>query len=284
MKLSDKIRMLRKDAGLSQEQMGDKLNVSRQAITKWETGTGVPDIYNLVALSSLFSISLDDLVAEEKAVISKRFLYESRTEYDIEGPCDFDFDLHAAASLLIRSCDSEKLRIYAGSSEIPDLEKMLKIRIDNAGHDCSVNMCTKLSEARCMRSLVLEIMLPGRYVRHLEITAKTGNLSLKDIACDEVEVDARVEELSLDGVRGRVDITNSSDMLVRCMTLEGDLSVNQTSAVSRVVLPDGVSVRTRCRGIRNSFLSESPALVSADAPYEIELNGFHTELTLCKNQ
>ena len=54
--LSEKIRSYRKQAGMSQEQLAEKLNVSRQAVTKWETGVGIPDIVNLKGLAKLFSV------------------------------------------------------------------------------------------------------------------------------------------------------------------------------------------------------------------------------------
>ena len=69
---------------MSQEEFGARLNVSRQAITKWESGEGLPDIGNLLALSRMFNLSLDDLLSEEKALAEKLFLYESRVEYDID--------------------------------------------------------------------------------------------------------------------------------------------------------------------------------------------------------
>ena len=78
MKLSEKIKMLRKGAGLSQEEFGARLNVSRQAVTKWESGEGLPDIGNLLVLSRMFKVSIDDLLSEEKALAEKLFLYESR--------------------------------------------------------------------------------------------------------------------------------------------------------------------------------------------------------------
>ena len=46
--LSVRIKGLRKEAGLSQEQLAEKIGVSRQAVTKWETGLGLPDLDNLV--------------------------------------------------------------------------------------------------------------------------------------------------------------------------------------------------------------------------------------------
>lgn len=46
MSLGEKIRAMRQQASLSQEQLAEKLNVSRQAITKWETGKGIPEVLN----------------------------------------------------------------------------------------------------------------------------------------------------------------------------------------------------------------------------------------------
>ena len=59
MTLGEKLKSARKDAGLTQEQLAEKLSVSRQAVTKWETDKGMPDIGNLKQLSKLFNISID---------------------------------------------------------------------------------------------------------------------------------------------------------------------------------------------------------------------------------
>lgn len=66
MTLGEKIRNYRKQAGLTQEQLADKLFVSRQAITKWESDAGTPDINNIQALAQLFNISVDALLKDEE--------------------------------------------------------------------------------------------------------------------------------------------------------------------------------------------------------------------------
>lgn len=71
MSLGEKIRERRKKAGLSQEELAEKLHVSRQAVTKWETDRGIPDVANLIAVSDLFGISLDELIQENAAVKKK---------------------------------------------------------------------------------------------------------------------------------------------------------------------------------------------------------------------
>jgi transcriptional regulator with XRE-family HTH domain len=65
--LSEKIRLCRKQAGLSQEELADQLEVSRQAISKWEMGQSAPDPERIVRMSELFGVSTDALLKEEYA-------------------------------------------------------------------------------------------------------------------------------------------------------------------------------------------------------------------------
>lgn len=71
MTLGEKIKKLRTETNLSQDAMGEKLNVSRQAITKWESDQGLPDIENLKAIASLFNISIDELLDYKKSIIGE---------------------------------------------------------------------------------------------------------------------------------------------------------------------------------------------------------------------
>lgn len=72
MKIGNQINQLRKLAGMTQEQLAEKLNVSRQTISKWEAGTTLPDLDSIVKLSQMFHISLDDLLLEEKSNMAKQ--------------------------------------------------------------------------------------------------------------------------------------------------------------------------------------------------------------------
>ncbi|NFO15668.1 helix-turn-helix transcriptional regulator [Clostridium botulinum] len=66
MSIAENIQMLRKKNSLSQEELAAVLNVSRQAVGKWENGTTYPDLEKLIQLSDYFKISLDRLVKEAK--------------------------------------------------------------------------------------------------------------------------------------------------------------------------------------------------------------------------
>ena len=62
MTFGEKLKNARKNAGLSQEQLAEKLCVSRAAVAKWETDKGLPDIMNLKAISKLLDVSIDTLL------------------------------------------------------------------------------------------------------------------------------------------------------------------------------------------------------------------------------
>ena len=65
MKLSEKIYYYRKKQGKSQEELAEVLDVSRQAVSKWETGESEPELAKLCALAALFGITVDFLLSEE---------------------------------------------------------------------------------------------------------------------------------------------------------------------------------------------------------------------------
>ena len=65
MKLHDKLLKLRKEKGMTQEELAEKLNVSRQAISRWEMGTALPDTENVLQLSKLYGVSTDYLLHDD---------------------------------------------------------------------------------------------------------------------------------------------------------------------------------------------------------------------------
>ena len=68
MTLGEKIKEARKQAGLSQEQFAEKMNVSRSAVAKWETDKGIPDISNLKVMSKLLNVSIDHLLDDGESL------------------------------------------------------------------------------------------------------------------------------------------------------------------------------------------------------------------------
>ena len=68
MTLGEKIKDARKQCGLSQEQLAEKMSISRSAIAKWETDKGLPDIDNLKALAGFLNVSVDYLLDDEERI------------------------------------------------------------------------------------------------------------------------------------------------------------------------------------------------------------------------
>ena len=75
MTLADKLKEARKNAELTQTELAEKLCVSRQAVTKWETGAGIPDVENLKMLSKVLNVSIDFLLDDED-VLDKTVIRE----------------------------------------------------------------------------------------------------------------------------------------------------------------------------------------------------------------
>ena len=84
MKFNEKLINLRKKEGLSQEELGYKLNVTRQTISKWELGQTTPEMDKLVEISKFFNISVDDLINEGEIQANPNPAIEEIDEQPIE--------------------------------------------------------------------------------------------------------------------------------------------------------------------------------------------------------
>ena len=67
---SEKLQMIRKNKGLTQEELAEKLSVSRQAVAKWEAGHTYPDITNLIGISNFLNVTVDYLVKEQECCLN----------------------------------------------------------------------------------------------------------------------------------------------------------------------------------------------------------------------
>ncbi|MCL2360987.1 MAG: helix-turn-helix domain-containing protein [Defluviitaleaceae bacterium] len=72
MSLGERIKNQRSQSGLSQEKVAELVGVSRQAVTKWETGQSAPSTANLIALSEIFGVSLGELISGVRDTISDK--------------------------------------------------------------------------------------------------------------------------------------------------------------------------------------------------------------------
>ena len=87
MEFYEKLYILRKTKGLTQEELADELFVSRSAISKWESGRGYPSIDSLKDIACYFSVSIDDLLSSEKLI----YIAENENKRNIKMLCDILF-------------------------------------------------------------------------------------------------------------------------------------------------------------------------------------------------
>ena len=94
MLFNEKLKMLRKQSNFTQEELAEKLYVSRQAITKWESGDGTPDIENLKQISIVFNTTIDELIKEDiNVTIENREQYTYIEELEIDHTKHFDIHI-----------------------------------------------------------------------------------------------------------------------------------------------------------------------------------------------
>jgi len=105
MSIGQKLKDARKKAGLSQEQLAEKLCVSRQAITKWESDKGIPDIENIQNISKLFGVSIDSLLNDGDEM-SANVIKESINLDDYHAEGKFKSKLHVVVKSKYPDADS----------------------------------------------------------------------------------------------------------------------------------------------------------------------------------
>ena len=121
---ANRLMQYRKKAGLSQEELADKLGVSRQAVSKWECAESSPDTDNLIALAKIYNISLDELIngedglkKEKKDGVNIHIKDKDGSEVKVEG-------------VGIHLKDDEGNEVNIGSSGVEIVDKDEKIKVD----------------------------------------------------------------------------------------------------------------------------------------------------------
>lgn len=287
--ISMRIRELRKQAKLSQEMMAEKIGVSRQAITKWETGLGVPDIENLVAIADLFKLSLDELMGRdiEHETLAKDYLYESVTEYDIDGKKDFDISFMGANKLKLYAYEGEKVKVILLSDTISDIQNELKTKIDDIKWkiDIDIKRVGNLSETVAKNELTIKILIPQLYMGEVDLNGNTNILELKNLELDNIEFSGKSKEITLENIKSHIEIDTNEDAKLYVKNVEGALDINQLSATSKLYIASTDEFGFVTKGVLNKVLYKQDMLnikeVSEEPKLVIELNGIKSELSIC---
>lgn len=233
MNLSEKLRELRKREGLSQEQLAEKIGVSRQAVTKWETGRGLPDIENMVILGEVFKLTVDELISESEAPESVEG-FVTETVYDVDRDKHFDIHVGSARTLSLRSGEEEKIRVRMYSESIEEIGSIFKVTLDEHKNRLDVDCVLKdsLSRYEAEDDLDITIIFPERYSEECEINASVKVLSISDLHFDHLEYDGDATETFIENSSGRMDFTGKTDYEFTVDRVEGILEIRQWFAKS----------------------------------------------------
>ena len=276
MTIGTKIKTLRAAKGMSQNELADSIGVSRQAITKWETDNGVPEIENLSAISKLFDIPIDALVKEGQS------LYSSIIQYDIDSDKDFDIDAVPSNTIIVEGGDSEKIRVEMLSDTIPTLDSDLKIAIEDRKRKMVLKMNRRndLTESMCRSDLTIRIRLPRKYVGEIELKSDVKELHLRNFDTEDMEFNGEASLITLDDVHGEAEMDVRSDCLFRVRNLDGSLEINQIGKNSIVEVPPDLKFRAINAG-RKCELTLSDGLTSDESCKDfIEVNGMKNTLNI----
>lgn len=292
MAFAEKLKSIRKQAGLSQEQLAEKLGVSRQAVTKWETDAGIPDIENIMAISALFEISIDELLSNERGAKKKaEYLFESVTEYDIDEPKRYDMKFGGAKQFLLSGYEGEKIRIRLASNTLSTLQSDFKVRIDDIRKRIDVDVSRKngVSEAAAKEAVSIFVQIPSPYIGKIECAVHAETVEIRSIECDSIELDVKTPNIILEDISGTVEINCNLDMEVVCHSLNGEVDINQISATSRIHIPEDAVFTAVTKGIETHISYEKDGqqaerFDTPDAENMIELNGIKSELVICTDR
>jgi transcriptional regulator with XRE-family HTH domain len=290
MVFSEKLKTLRKEKNISQEQLAEKIHVSRQAITKWESGNGIPDIENLIAISALFNESIDSLLSEEKSLISKNeFLYNSRTEYDLDSPKKIDLKIGTAHELIIEKTGDEKIQVIAASNKLSYLSQQVKVKIveDKRRMDVIVKHTADLSDIAALENLFILVRIPAKFVADMELEAELENLKIRDINFDTIEFDGKAKNVFVTNASGHVELNTRSNLNVEVSGVKGKIDFNHFRAVSKISFAENQNYYLKNAGRFTHFVDANSKIISGkrekdDPQVEtdliVELNGWKSEV------
>ena len=273
MLFNEKLKMLRKESNLTQEELAEKLNVSRQAITKWESGDGTPDIENLKQISNLFNTTIDELVKEDKNVTfeaKEQYIYIE--ELEIDHTKHFDINICKIKELNIMPNAEEKIKIELLSNEEEFLVDIFNIKFDDLYNNLDIDIKSKQQ----VQDVSINMYLPEKYIEDIELNSKIKTLNISNIELNKLEYDGDLKYLNVRKAKGIIVLnTSKCDVEANYDKLDGTLEVNTINSTARVELPRGSEYKTILKGIKNQFID---AINVEESDNVIELNGVNSKL------
>lgn len=274
MLFSEKLKMLRKENNLTQEELSEKINVSRQAITKWESGEGIADIENLKQISDLFNISIDELVKEDLEVERKETKqYKMIKEIEIDHTKHFDINISKIYELNIKSINDEKVLLELSSNE-NDIDSNYKVLFDDKYNNLDIDIKSKNE----IKDLSINLYIPEKYIDDIELNSKIKYLNISNLDIKKIEYDGDLKYLNVNNSKGIIVLnTSKSDVEVEYDKFDGILEVNLINSTARVTMPKDTKYKTVLKGKKNEFIN---AINTEESDNIIELNGLNSKLVV----
>lgn len=203
MKLGSNIRMLRQRKGLTQEQVSEKLGVSYQAVSKWETGANTPDISLLPALAALFDVSIDTLFSMDTLPLQERLLpwedddviriIQMRGRKILSVTPRMSPDLPPVEIAFPRSCNEHtqyfKVEVYghilADGSINGDVICHQSIQCSQINGDVRANGDIKANEVNAMGNVICNSILDCYKLQANSIEC-AGNVQSANLTCNQI--------------------------------------------------------------------------------------------------
>ena len=274
MLLNDKLRNLRKTNNLTQEELAEKLDVSRQAITKWESGEGDPDLGNLKQISNLFHVTIDELIKDDKEIKGGQISQVFVEELEIDHTKHFDIHIGKINELNLLPSKDEKVRVEASSSVAEVKKDTIKLKFDNLYNRLDIDIKTDKS----IDDYIVNLFLPEKYINEIELKSKMKAMNITDLNLNKLEYDGDLKHLNVANSKGRIILnTSKSDVEATYDDFAGSLEVNLINSVARVEIPKGTEYKTVLKGLKNEFEN---AKSTETAENTIELNGIGSKLII----
>lgn len=288
MDFSGKLKEIRKKEGISQEQLAERIGVSRQAITKWETGKGLPDVENMVIIAEIFKTTLDELLMDSVTKAAPEASeYISETIYDIDGEKHFDIHIGSAAAILLSMGNDEKLHIKLSSKTLDGLDSMFKVKLDERRNNLDV-VCmnkSKLSRYEAEESLRVEIIFPCKYSESCEIAASTRLLEIRNLHLVRLEYDGDADQVVISNSSGSLELTAKTDYDITVDRIVGRLDINQWKAKAIVHIPEDRMVKVLNQGRKcNVYYIKAGKEIeyenALESESELSISGIFSELVV----
>ena len=288
MNFSEKLKEIRKKEGISQEQLAEKIGVSRQAITKWETGKGLHDVENMVIIAEIFKTTIDELLMDSvKKTAMETSVYISETIYDIDCEKHFDVNIGSAAAIMLSSGDDEKLHVKLSSETLENIGSMFKIKLDDNKNKLDVICLNKnrISRFEAEEALTVEIILPNKYSDHCEIAASVKLLAISNLHLNRLEYDGDAEQILISDSSGSLEFTAKTDYDITIDKITGRLDFNQWKAKTILHIPEEsmVNVINKGRKCNVYYVKEGKAAECgnvAESESEIRVSGVFSEVVV----